>query len=180
MGMKVLIAVCAALVLSMPATAREATSDPLAPIAALIGDWSGVSEGEPGRATTTRHATRVQNDHFIMIEGRSVYPKQEKNKSGEIHTQIDMWSFDKQRKLLVLRQFDSLGFASTYVLDPAASTRGRLVVVSEHLENVPATLKARYTFEFKGDNEYHELFELNENDKGFHPYVSSRFVRVTP
>jgi hypothetical protein len=55
---------------------------------------------------------------------------------------------------------------------------GKLVLVSEHLENVPATLKARYTYEFKGTGEYLELFELNENDKGFQPYVSGRFLRT--
>ena len=48
------------------------------------------------------------------------------------------------------------------------------------LENVPATLKARYTFEFKGADEYHELFELNEGDKGFQAYVAGRFLRNPP
>jgi hypothetical protein len=60
----------------------------------------------------------------------------------------------------------------------AAGTRGRLVFVSEHLENVPAKLKARYTFELKGPDEYHELFELDEHDKGFRTYVSSRFLHT--
>ena len=177
---RLLIAICVAVLAAMPAVAREARPDGLAPIAKLVGDWTGVSEGEPGTAATTRHATRAQNDHFVFVEGRSVYPKQEKNKSGEIHTQLDVWSYDKQRKLIVLRQFDSLGFASTYVEDKVASTNGKLVLVSEHLENVPATLKARYTFEFKGADEYHELFELNEGDKGFQAYVAGRFLRNPP
>jgi hypothetical protein len=168
---------CALLLATMPAMAAAAKPDGLAPIAKLIGDWTGVSEGEPGTAATTRHATRAQNDHFVFVEGRSVYPKQDKNKSGEIHTQLDVWSYDKARKLIVLRQFDSLGFASTYVQDKAASINGKFVLVSEHLENVPAGLKARYTFEFKGTDEYHELFELDENGKGFQTYVSGRFLR---
>jgi len=66
-----------------------------------------------------------------MVEGRSVYPKQEKNKSGEVHTSMEFWSFDTARKLLILRQFDSLGFVSSYVQDKAASRDGHIVVVSE-------------------------------------------------
>ena len=167
---------CSVLLASSPALAAAA-EDGLAPMSPLVGDWTGVSEGDPGRAATTRHAERAQNDHFIMIQGRSVYPKQEKNKKGEIHTQLDVWSYDKQRKLIMLRQFDSLGFASTYAQDGAASTKGRIVLVSEHLENVPSDWKARYTYEFRGTDEYHEFFELDPDGKGFQPYVSGNFLR---
>lgn len=175
---KTIVAICTLLLAALPALANEARHDGLTPIARLVGDWTGVSEGEPGTAATTRHAMHAQNDHFIFVEGRSDYPKQEKNKAGEIHTQLDVWSYDRARKLIVLRQFDSLGFASTYVEDKVASKNGKLVLVSEHLENVPASLKARYTYEFKGADEYTELFELNENDKGFQTYVSGRFKRA--
>lgn len=174
-----LIAALGALVLmALPAAARDATPAGLAPIARIVGDWTGASEGEPGTATTTRHAVLAHDDHFIFVEGRSDYPKQEKNKSGEIHTQLDVWSYDKRRKLIVLREFDSLGFVSTYVQDAAASTDGRLVLVSEHLENVPPTLRARYTFKFEGTDAYHELFELDEDGKGFQTYVSGRYQRA--
>jgi len=163
-----------------PSLAREKKSDGLAPVAWLAGDWTGVSEGDPGIAASERHAKRVHNDRFVMVEGRSVYPKQEKNKSGEVHTQIDIWSFDRLRNLIVLREFDSLGFVSTYVQDRAASTEGRIVLVSEHLENVPAGLKARYTYTFRAPNEYHEFFELDGDGQGLKPYVSGKFLRAEP
>lgn len=160
------------------ASARDvAENDKLAAISWLVGDWAGVGEGQPGASASTRHSIRAQNNNFIMIEGRSVYPKQEKNNSGEIHTSIDFWSYDRQRKLFVLRQFDSLGFASTYVQDRAASINGRIVLVSEHLENVPAGWKARYTYTYRAPNEYQELFELDAG-KGLELYVSGKFIRV--
>lgn len=157
--------------------AREAGNDNLAPMAWLVGDWTGVGEGQPGVSASTRHAVRVQNSNFIMVEGRSVYPKQEKNNSGEVHTSIDFWSYDRQRNLLIMRQFDSLGFVSTYVQDRAASANGRPVFVSEHLENVPAGWKARYTYTYRAPNEYNELFELDAG-KGLELYASGRFLRV--
>jgi hypothetical protein len=156
--------------------ARDGEADRLAALSWLVGDWEGVGEGRGGIAASTRHAARVQNGHFIRVEARSIYPKQDKNKSGEVHTSIDLWSYDRQRKLLVMRQFDSLGFVSTYVQDPAASTAGRLVLVSDHIENAHAGWRTRYTYTHRAPNEYQELFEL-DTGKGLEPYVTTRFLR---
>lgn len=159
--------------------AQPAGTDALAPLAPLIGDWTGVGEGEPGISAATRHAERVQDGHYIRIEGRSAYPKLEKNKAGEVHGSTDFWSYDKARKLIILRQFDNLGFVSTYVQDKAASRDGHIVLVSEHLENVPAGWKARYTYDFVGRDEYREHFELDPDGKGFRTYVG-RCLRGRP
>lgn len=159
-----------------PAAARDDEADRLAAISWLVGEWAGVGEGRGGVSAGTRHAARVQNGHFIRIESRSVYPKQDRNKSGEVHTSIDLWSYDRQRKLLVMRQFDSLGFVSTFVQDRAASAAGRLVLVSEHIENVPPGWKTRYTYTYRAPNEFQELFEL-DTGKGLQPYVTSKFLR---
>lgn len=80
---------------------------------------------------------------------------------------MDFWSFDTARNLLILRQFDSLGFVSTYVQDKAASRGGHIVVVSESLENVPKGWKSRHTFDFVGADEYREHFELDPDGKRF-------------
>jgi len=160
----------------VPAAALAQDADRLAAISWLVGDWEGVGEGRGGTSASARHAVRVQNGHFIRIEARSVYPKQERNKSGEIHSSIDLWSYDRRRKLLVMRQFDSLGFVSTFVEDRAASGTGRLVLVSEHIENVPPGWKTRYTYTYRAPNEYQELFELDAG-KGLEPYVTSNFLR---
>lgn len=152
-------------------------ADLLAPVASLVGDWTGVGEGEPGTSAAKRHAERVHGGPFIRVEGRSVYPKQEKNKAGEVHTSTDVWSYDKARKAIMLRQFDSLGFASTYAQDKAASRDGHIVLVSEHLENVPPGWKARYTYDLISAEEYREHFELDPDGKGFRTYVLGRYLR---
>ncbi len=156
--------------------AQHGREDRLAAIAWLSGPWAGVGEGRPGSSTSTRHAERIQGGRFIRIEGRSVYPPQDGNSAGEIHSSLDVWSFDRRRNLLVLRQFDSLGFVSTYVQDRAASANGRIVLNSEQFENVPAGWRGRYTYEHPAADEYRELFELDTGN-GFETYVSNRFLR---
>ncbi|MGZ8348060.1 MAG: hypothetical protein ACXWUP_13205 [Allosphingosinicella sp.] len=158
------------------ASAAPASADPLAAISWLVGNWAGVGEGQPGTSTSSRHAERIHDNHFIRVEARSVYPAQQANPSGEVHTSLDLWSFDRRRDRLVMRQFDSLGFVSTYVQDRAASVDSRLVLVSEGLENVPTGWRARYTYEHVGSGEYRELFEL-DSGRGYELYVFGRFHR---
>lgn len=163
-----------------PLAARAQAPDPLSQVSALVGDWTGVGRGEPGTSAATRHIARIQNGRFVMAEGRSVYPKQEANKTGETHTSLDVWSYDKARGLIMLRQFDSLGFVSTYAQDKAASRADRIVLVSESLENVPAGWKARYTYDLLAPDEYREHFELDPDGKGFKTYVLGRYLRDRP
>ncbi|MDP3749943.1 MAG: hypothetical protein Q8Q88_23190 [Phenylobacterium sp.] len=164
------------MMLAPPSLAQERPAEPLSAVEWLIGGWTGVGEGQPGVSAAVRCARRVQGGRFLMVEGRSVYPKQEANKAGEVHTSVDFWSYDMARKRLVLRQFDSLGFVSTYVQDLRASTPRRFVLVSEALENVPPGWKARYTYEVLGPDEYHELFELDVDGKGLKTYVRGWFA----
>jgi hypothetical protein len=159
------------------ASATTTRADPLAAISWLAGNWTGVGEGQPGRSASVRQAGRIHGDRFIRVEARSEYPPQASNPTGEVHTSTDVWSFDRRRNLLVMRQFDSLGFVLTYVQDRAASLEGRLVLVSEQLENVPPGWRARYTYEHAAPDEYQELFELDTGN-GYLPYVASRFRRA--
>jgi hypothetical protein len=167
-------------VLAGAARGEDEKPDPLAAMNWIVGDWTGVGEGQPGVSSSQRHATRIQGGKFIMVEGTSVYPKQEKNPKGEVHTSIDIWSFDRARAVFVMRQFDSLGFVSTYVQDKAASTPERLVLASEHLENVPTGWTARYSYIATARDEYQEIFELSTDATGFKPYVTGKFLRTNP
>jgi hypothetical protein len=158
--------------------AAQPPADGLAELRWLIGEWRGVGEGDPGTSGSERHVEAFLDGKFIHAHGRSVYPKQEKNPKGEIHQQLDVWSFDRARALIVLRQFDTLGFVCTYLLDKSASAPDRWVLVAESLENVPKGWKARYVITRKADDEYHEVLELDPDGKGFKPYVTNRFLRI--
>jgi hypothetical protein len=161
-------------------TAAEPVKDGLAELRWMEGEWRGIGEGEPGTSGSERHADSYLGNQYIRATGRSVYPKQDKNPKGEIHSQLNLWSFDRARGAIVMREFDTLGFVCTYVLDKAASVPDRWVFVAESLENVPKGWKARYMITRKSGDEYHEVLELDPDGKGYKPYVTNRFLKVSP
>ena len=177
--MRFVILVVVALLCSATVRAAEPPADGLAEFRWLVGEWRGVGQGDPGTSGSERHIDSYLNDKFIRATGRSVYPKQEANPKGEIHEQLNLWSYDRSRKVIVLREFDTLGFVGTYVLDKAVSAQERWVLVAESLENVPKGWKARYVITRKSADEYHEMLELDPDGKGFKPYVTNRFLKIS-
>ena len=171
-------ALIALLALTAPISAQlnEVTLDRLQ---ILVGEWRGVGDGKWGNNSAERKYTWVFAKTFIHGFGRSVYPKQDRNKTGESHETLDMYSFDDQRKTIVLRQFDNESFVTTYYLNLEASTAESLVFEAEHLENVPLGWRARVTFHFKGSDEFHEHFDLDTAKGWYERYLTTRFLKVS-
>jgi hypothetical protein len=153
------------------------TSDPLGPVARLLGRWTGTAEGQPGKGEVERQYERILGAKFIQVRNRSRYPPQEKNPKGETHEDIGFLSFDSGRKRLVFRQFHVEGFVNQYLLE-TSSTSDRLVWVSEAIENIPAGFRARETYVFSGSDQLEETFEIAEPGKDFELYSRSRLTRV--
>ena len=153
------------------------SQDNFAALAPLLGKWTGTSEGQSGRGTVEREYERALNARFIRVRNRSTYPPQDKNPKGERHEDEGFFSFDRARKLIVLRQFHVEGFVNTYVQDTGAGT-GTISFTTEAIENIPAGFRARETYTFHGPDAFEEVFELAEPGKGFEVYSRSRFTRV--
>ena len=85
------------------------------------------------------------------------------------------FSYDAQRKRLVLRQFHVEGFVNQYVEEP--SSGGALAFVSEAIENIPAGWRARESYVFDGPDAFTETFELAEPGKEFGVYTKTKFTR---
>ena len=120
-------------------------ADTLARLAGLVGEWNGISEGQPGKGQVERQYERVLGGKFIQVRNQSTYPPQEKNPKGEAHEDIGFFSFDSARKRIGFRQFHLEGFVNQYALDPS-SRADRLVFSSESIENIPAGFRARETY----------------------------------
>ena len=162
---------------SAPLLAQPPAADNLAPLAPLIGRWTGTSEGQPGKGTVERDYERALGSRFIRIRNRSTYSPQEKNPKGEIHEDEGLFSFDRARKRVVFRQFHVEGFVTTYVHD-LDTKPGTLSFTSEAIENIPAGWRARETYILHGVDDLEEIFELAEPGKEFTVYSRSRLKRV--
>jgi hypothetical protein len=174
---KLVAALVACVCISDALAALNAAPDPWAPVRFLIGDWDGAAEGQPGTGTVTRTYTSAMKDRYIHERNVSTYPPQERNPKGEVHEHWGFLSYDRIRKVLVLRQFHQEGFVNQYVLNAGASTPARLVFESERFENLDERFKAREIYEVLGPNEFTETFEIAEPGKPYVVYSKNHFHR---
>lgn len=176
------IAACALAVLfaSGPAAAADPTPEHWQPVARLIGTWSGTSTGSAGEASVQRRYVFVMGGRYIHETNTSTYPPQEKNKNGEVHEHWGMFSYDKPRKTLVLRQFHIESFVNTYRrVEPPAGSTATLVFESESFENFNNAWKARESYEFPSDDELIEVFELAPPGQPWRVYSRTQLKRTS-
>ena len=169
------VAVPSWLTLPPDARAADAEADPWMPVRQFVGDWSGTSSGMAGNGTVQRQYAFVLNGKFLRETNISVYPPQEKNPRGETHEHLALFSYDKQRKLLVLRQFHTEGFVNSF---RRTVESGPLVFESESFENFSNQWKARESYEFASADEFVEAFDLAAPGKAFSTYSRTHLKRV--
>jgi hypothetical protein len=162
-----------------PAPEPQATEpDPWQALRFLAGRWEGTGEGRWGRAEVKREYEFVLGGNFLFARNKSVYPPQEKNPEGEVHTDWSMIGYDRQRRTFVLRQFHDEAFVNRYVLEAAPGAGGPLVFTTEHIENFIPGWRARETYRVLGDDAFEEVFALAPPDGEFKVYVTNRFRRA--
>lgn len=167
-----------ALLLGGRAPAAEPLPEHWQPVQRLVGNWSGTATGASGEGTVKRRYALVMNSRFIHETNITTYPPQEKNKAGEVHEHWGVFSFDKARRTIVLRQFHVEGFVNTYRhAEPTPGAATALMFESESFENFNNAWKARETYEFLSDDEFVETFELAPPGKPFQAYSRNHFKR---
>jgi hypothetical protein len=150
--------------------AADDKADPWQPVRFFIGRWTGTAEGEAGSGSVERTYEFILREHFIEEHNTSTYPPQAKNKTGEVHHHIGIISYDRQRKMLIMRQFHVEGFVNLYALNQALSNSKLLVFESERFENFNNEWKAKETYEIISKDEFIETFELAPPGKPFELY----------
>ena len=153
--------------------------DPFAPIRFMVGEWDGESDGEPGKGTVKRSYRLVLNDKFLNEQNVSTYPPQPKNEKGEVHHHESFFSYDRARRILVLRQFHQEGFVNHFAMMASGPDAKGLVFESEALENVPRGWKARESYEVLSADEFIETFEIASTG-AYEVYSRTRFKRRRP
>lgn len=144
------------------------------------GTWKGTGKGEPGDSQLEREYKFVLGGKFLSVTHKSIYKPQEKNPKGETHEDWGFLSYDRVRKVYVLRQFHVEGFVTQYRFEPGTQDGKTYVFDSESLENLPAGWKARETYKILNDDEFVEVFELAQPAKEFSVYSENHFKRQKP
>ena len=137
-----------------------------------------IVHGEAGRGTVKRTYEFVMNGRFLHEPNISTYPPQEKSPKGEVHEHWTMFSYDRARNSLVMRQFHQGGFVNQYAMPATLMTGTGLLFESEGFENLSAGWKAREKYAVVSENEFVETFELAPPGKDFEIYSQTRFKRA--
>ncbi len=171
--------VCLAVLLSVQAGLLGAqparTPDVWRPVRFLLGTWKGEVTGQPGKGTSQREYRFVLNGRFLEVHNKSAYTPQPANPKGEVHEDWGMISYDRSRKVHVLRQFHVEGFVNQYAAE--SPHNGVLRFTSESIENIRPGIRARETYTALGPDEFIERFEIAEPGKDFELYSETRFHR---
>ena len=155
----------------------QTKTDVWKPLQPFLGVWKGKGGGEPGNGDYARSYKFIFDGKFIEIRNKTTYAPQEKNPKGEIHEDVGYISYDKIRKLFIMRQFHKEGFVNQFKLDSISADGKTLVFISESIENIPAGYKARETYQISGDNEFTETFDIFEPGKDFATYSKVKMIR---
>jgi len=148
------------------------------PFKSMIGNWTGTSEGQPGKGTYERSYQIVLNKKFIEVKNKSTYPPSKDNPKGEVHEDRGYISYDKGRKTFVLRQFHTEGFVNQYKIESISPDKKTIVFMSESIENIPVGFRAKESYQIINDSEFVETFELAEPGKDFEMYSKAVLKKV--
>lgn len=157
-----------------PAGAAPAP-DPWATVRPLVGAWEASLDG----AGAARRCEWVLNDRYVFCRAALVRPPAEGNPRGDLHEELAVFSFDRERRALVYREFVVEGFVNTYLCDGGQPGKepGKLVCTSESVENGPG-VRARLTFEIADRFRFVEVFEVAWPGKELEIYATNRWSRV--
>jgi len=114
---------------------------------------------------------------FLHGRNKTTYEANDKNPKGETHEEWSIFSFDKNRKTIVLRQIHVEGFVNQYILTSNPEDKKTIVFTTEAIENIAAGWRARETYKVLGPDEFEETFELAEPGKEFEIYATAKLKR---
>ncbi len=168
------------LALPAPVLASEPTPqgpaeapDPWAPLELLVGSWEGEITGKLGTGRAFRHYEMSFRDRYLVGRHRSVRLPQEKSPEGDQHEELAVFSYDSERRTIVLREFMSEGVV---VRSTCETTGMKVVCISEAVESGPG-IRARLTLEIEDRYRFTEIYELAFPGRELEHYFTNHWTR---
>lgn len=139
---------------------QNQTGNPWEYLRFLEGTWEGTGEGMSGVSSVIQEYQFVLNGQFLRMTTESIFKPQERNPKGEIHEDFGIFSFDRSRKVFVLRSFYVEGFVNQYVFSPSSEDGDSMEFVTESVENAPPGTKAKLVFRKISNDEIEQSFYI--------------------
>jgi len=140
----------------------------------LEGSWRGTVVGELGEGEAVRQYQFLFADTYLVTRHSSVRLPQDKSPDGDHHRELTVFSRDRVRGVVVLREFNVEGFVLEYgcVLEHM-----RVVCTSTRIESGPG-MRARVTLEIENAYRFEERFELAQAEGELQHYLSVHWQRA--
>lgn len=161
---------------SGPAAAqqREGGEDPWEPYRLLEGTWEGEIDGRLGRGVGRRSYEFVFDGRYLVSRHASVRLPQERSPDGDYHRELGVYSYDRERGTVVLREFMEEGFV---IRSDCRTEARRFVCVAEEVES-GSGIRARLTVEIADRYRFREVYELGWPGEELELYFTNTWTRV--
>lgn len=160
------------------ASHAEPEADEWVPVRLFVGTWEGIASGEPGRGTATRTFGFELNNRFLFARNKSVYEPKKPREKPEIHEDLGIFSYDRNLKKIILRQFHVEGFVNEYALENAAPDGKSFDFVTQRIENIAPGWRAKESYRIITNDEFEESFFLAAPGEDFKLYSRTLLKRV--
>lgn len=160
--MKKILLVAVALFVLVISVAGEKV-DRWANLRYLIGTW----KMEKTDVTNIQNYSFLFNGQFIQMKTRAVFKPTEKKPRGEIHEDLNIFSYDGTSGTMMLRSFYSEGFVNIFTLSDVSGDGKVLTFTTRAVEDAPEGTKAKLILQKISDTEMIEKFFVAWPDKEY-------------
>jgi len=155
-----------------------AEPDPWVALRVLVGKWEGTAAGVPGKGLSSREFRFELNERFLSEHGKIVWEPKSAAEAATIHEDFGWFSYDRNLKKIVWRQFHDEGFVNEYTLDSESADGKSLDFVSVRIENIAPGFRAKESLRMLSADELEATFWLAAPGKDFEVFVRSHLKRV--
>lgn len=148
------------------------------PFRVLIGEWVGTTDSAAdGKPNATCSFKFALGNSCIEMRARVEGTAQPGKPGTKPHEELSILTYDRSRRLYVLRQFHSEGLSQRFVHDGIPGDGGSFVFVSEAIENVPEGWRMRATYRIKDGDKFEVTLDRAPPGKDFKTYRRIEYHR---
>lgn len=153
---------------------QDAQPDPWEPLRLLEGTWDAAIEGRLGQGVGRRSYEFIMDGLYLVSRHASIRLPQEKSPAGDHHRELAVYSYDRERGKIILREFIVEGYVIRSVCETEPK---RFVCTAEEIES-GSGIQSRLTIEISDPYRFEETFELAWPGDQLQVYFTNTWTRI--